>query len=87
MYGCFSTNVMVVIDLRGYNMMLFGGSVALRPQKAWGLLGTGAQDVHLDFHTAPELCMMLIWERCLIVGLGWVGFLILQIFLLLVEGV
>ena len=22
-----------------------------------GLLGTGAPDVHLDFHTAPELCM------------------------------
>ena len=22
-----------------------------------GLLGTGAQDVHLDFHTAPELCL------------------------------
>ena len=22
-----------------------------------GLLGTGAQDVHLDFHTAPELCI------------------------------
>ena len=22
-----------------------------------GLLGTGAQDVHLDFHKAPELCM------------------------------
>ena len=22
-----------------------------------GLLGTGAQDGHLDFHTAPELCM------------------------------
>jgi len=21
-----------------------------------GLLGTGAQDVHLDFHTAPEVC-------------------------------
>ena len=21
-----------------------------------GLLGTGAQDVHLDFHAAPELC-------------------------------
>ena len=21
-----------------------------------GLLGTGAQDSHLDFHTAPELC-------------------------------
>ena len=23
--------------------------------KTVGLLGTGAQDVHLDFHTAPEL--------------------------------
>ena len=22
-----------------------------------GLLGTGSQDVHLDFHTAPELCL------------------------------
>ena len=21
-----------------------------------GLLGTGAQDVHLNFHTAPEFC-------------------------------
>ena len=30
-------------------------SVALRPQKPQGLLGTGAQDSHLDFHTAPEL--------------------------------
>ena len=24
--------------------------------KTVGLLGTGAQDSHLDFHTAPELC-------------------------------
>ena len=24
-----------------------------------GLLGTGAQDSHLDFHTAPELC---VWK-------------------------
>ena len=24
--------------------------------KTVGLLGRGAQDVHLDFHTAPELC-------------------------------
>ena len=24
-----------------------------------GLLGTGAQDVHLDFHTVPELCIDL----------------------------
>ena len=23
-----------------------------------GLLGMGAQDVHLDFHTAPELCLL-----------------------------
>ena len=22
-----------------------------------GLLGTGARDVHLDFHTTPELCL------------------------------
>ena len=25
-----------------------------------GLLGTGAQDVHLDFHTAPELCSLTL---------------------------
>ena len=25
------------------------------PTETVGLLGTGAQDVHLDFHTAPEL--------------------------------
>ena len=24
-----------------------------------GLLGTGAQDVHVDFHTAPDLCMTI----------------------------
>ena len=31
-------------------------SVALRPgTETVGLLRTGAQDVHLDFHTAPEL--------------------------------
>ena len=28
-----------------------------------GLLGTGTQDVHLDFHTAPELCMALLLSR------------------------
>ena len=30
-----------------------------------GLLGTVAQDVHLDFHTVPELCtrmMMMMWS-------------------------
>ena len=31
-------------------------SVALRPQKQQDYLGRGAQDFHLDFHTAPELC-------------------------------
>ena len=25
-------------------------------QRPYGLLGTGAQDGHLDFHTVPELC-------------------------------
>ena len=35
--------------------LTFWLSVALRPTKTVGLLGTGAQDVHLDFHTAPEL--------------------------------
>ena len=25
-----------------------------------GLLGTGSQDGHLDFHTAPELCIVII---------------------------
>ena len=29
-------------------------NVALRPQRPYGQLQTGAQDVHLDFHTAPE---------------------------------
>ena len=36
-------------------------SVALRPRKPKGLLGTGrrAQDGHFDFHTAPELSHLL----------------------------
>ena len=33
-------------------------SVALSPQKPVGLSGTGAEDGHLDFHTAPELCQL-----------------------------
>ena len=28
-----------------------------------GLLGTGAQDGHLDFHTAPELCGISLLPR------------------------
>ena len=30
-------------------------NVDLSPQKPYGSLGRGAQDGHLDFHTAPEL--------------------------------
>ena len=30
---------------------------SLRPRKPEGSLGRTAQDVHLDSHTAPELCM------------------------------
>ena len=37
-------------------------SVALRPQRPCGLLrlGRGVQEVHLDFHTAPELSRRLL---------------------------
>ena len=35
-------------------------SVALRRQKPQGSLGRKAQDGHLDFHTAPELCFISI---------------------------
>ena len=37
-------------------MNLVSLSGALCPHKPSGLLGTGAQDGHLDFHTATELC-------------------------------
>ena len=32
-------------------------NAALRPQKPYGSLGRGAQDGHLNSHTAPELCI------------------------------
>ena len=32
---------------------------SLRPRKPEGSLGRTAQDVHLDSHTAPELCVLL----------------------------
>ena len=32
---------------------------SLRPRKPEGSLGRTAQDVHLDSHTAPELCLFL----------------------------
>ena len=37
-------------------------NVALRPQRPYKPLGTGAQDGHLDLHTAPELwlCTVII---------------------------
>ena len=31
-----------------------------RPQRPKGLLGTGTQDVHLLFHTAPELSSLVL---------------------------
>ena len=33
---------------------------SLRPRKPEGSLGRTAQDVHLDSHTAPELCVHVI---------------------------
>ena len=44
-------------------------SKSLRPRKPEGSLGRTAQDVHLDSHTAPELCaaddeLMLNVLRC-----------------------
>ena len=38
----------------------------LRQRKPEGSLGRTAQDVHLDSHTAPELCVMLLGVRGLI---------------------
>ena len=34
---------------------------SLRPRKPDGSLGWTAQDVHLDSHTAPELCIALVF--------------------------
>ena len=52
---------------------------SLRPRKPEGSLGRTAQDVHLDSHTAPELCrdvnnffMFLFWEGAERVD-GWRG--------------
>ena len=35
---------------------------SLHPRKPEGSLGRTAQDVHLDSHTAPELCNIYIME-------------------------
>ena len=37
---------------------------SLRPQKPEGSLGRTAQDVHLDSHTAPELCFWMTGPGC-----------------------
>ena len=38
---------------------------SLRPRKPEGSLGRTAQDVHLDSHTAPELCCLgvVLWPE------------------------
>ena len=40
-------------------MILLEVEVLLYVTETVGLLGTGAQDVHLNFHTAPDLCVIL----------------------------
>ena len=42
-----------------------------------GILGTGAQDVHLDFHTAPELCrgQLIVMIKCCSTSTETVGLL------------
>ena len=56
-------------------------NVALRPQKPEGSLGRGAQDGHLDFHTAPELSDNVRWpvtslKLCMtaVLLVGYVGY-------------
>ena len=38
------------------------------PTETVGLLGTAAQDDHLDFHTAPELCLMVYTKGITTIG-------------------
>ena len=40
-----------------------------------GLLGTGPQDVHLDFHTAPELRVAVLLLKCCFMSTETVGLL------------
>ena len=37
------------------------------------LLGTGAQDGHLDFHTAPEVCVTWLILKCCFTSTETVG--------------
>ena len=41
---------------------------SLRPRKPEGSLGRTAQDVHLDSHTAPELCHKKAGTKAVIVS-------------------
>ena len=42
---------------------------SLRPRKPEGSLGRTAQDVHLDSHTAPELCVGAVVIDCFYIAL------------------
>ena len=51
-------------------------SVALRPQRPYGLLGdveSRVQDGHLDVHTLPELCKPQSYRRISLLSNLWVG--------------
>ena len=47
-----STSTFTQILSSGFDML----ECCFTSTETVGLLGTGAQDGHLDFHTAPELC-------------------------------
>ena len=55
--GVFCLEVVSVCDLPGFSKFRF--SVALRPQRPYGLRHGGAQDGYLHFHIAPELWRFL----------------------------
>ena len=46
---------------------------SLRPRKPEGSLGRTAQDVHLDSHTAPELCNWLCGKKKLFIARFWMS--------------
>ena len=48
-------------------------SVGFTSTETVGLLGTGAQNGHLDFYTAPELCALLL--KCCFTSTETVGLL------------
>ena len=49
---------------------------SLRPRKPEGSLGRTAQDVHLDSHTAPELCPASAAVQDFEVGCGGRGLVV-----------